>query len=198
MNSPLKKFFVALMFVAVMFNGCEAAEFTREHIGRMMTLTLQNPAAKFSTLPVDVETFRKNFNDFITNFIRGTSAGTDAFMMEKIFLIDGLKTYQRTEGSVFAKNFINKVAIVGLNVGSKCSVLNLFAAPLDDQNDAFFNVLILQAFVNGITPGIDATALLDEINKSPDESATYSGVKYSVTRDGDLNIVTAVAAQRRS
>ena len=196
MSLPLKKFFVALTFALIVTNFCEAAEFTREHVDRMMTLTLQNPAVKKSaTLPVDAETFRRNYNDFITNFIRGTSAGTDAFMMERIFLIDGLKIFTRDGSELFAKNFINKVAIVGLIDGGKCKVLNIFAAPLEDQNDALFNVLILQGFINGISPGLDATALLDEIKRSPVESATYNGVRYSVIRDGDLSIVTAVAAQ---
>ena len=192
----MKKFFIALTFALIVTNFCEAAEFTREQVDQMMTITAQNPAVKKSAkLPVDAETFRQNYNDFITNFIRGTNAGTDAFMMEKIFLIDGLKTFTRAEGKVFAKNFLNKVAIIGLSSGGKCKVLSIFAAPLEEQNDALFNVLILQGFVNGITPGLDATALLDEIKRSPVESAVYNGVRYSVTSDGDLSIVTAVAAQ---
>lgn len=196
MNSPLRKFFAALMLMLIVHGGCEAAEFTREQVDQMMTFTVQNPAVKKSaTLPVDAEAFRKNFNDFITDFISGTSAGTDAFMMKKIFLIEEIKAFKRAEGNVFAKNFLNKVAIVGLSNDGNCKVINFFAAPLEDKNDALFNALILQAFISGITPGVESTTLLDEIKRSPTESAVYNGVRYSVTGAGNLNVVTAIAAQ---
>lgn len=172
----------------------ECAEFTREQVARMISITVNNPVAKTSTLPFDIATFKKNYNDFMTNFIAGTSAGTDAFMMKKIFLIDDLKIADTDGGKIFAKNFLNKVVIVGLSdTKDKVKVLNIFATPFEDKNDALFNVLVLQAFVAGITPGFDATALLEEIHRSPNEYAIKNGVKYCVGREDDLNVLTAIA-----
>lgn len=193
----MKKFFVALTFMLILTGNhfAEATEFTREQVARMIAITVNNPAAKTSTLPFDTATFKQNYNDFMSNFIDGTSAGTDAFMMKKIFMLDDLKSAETDGGKIFAKNFLNKVVIIGLsNAKDKVTVLNIFAAPFEDKNDALFNVLVLQAFVAGITPGVDATALLEEINRSPTESAVHGGVKYSVNRQEGLNVVTAIAA----
>ncbi len=194
----MKKIFVALTFMLILTGShfAECAEFTREQVAQMISITVNNPAAKNSKFAFDTETFRKNYNNFIKNFIAATNAGTDAFMMKKIFMIDELKLHARDEGKIFAKNFLNKVAIVGLsNDYGKVKVLNIFIAPFEDKNDALFNVLVLQGFVAGITPGIDATALFEEIKRSPNETVIHNGVRYSVTTEDNLNVLTATPAQ---
>lgn len=200
----MRKFFVALtitLTVALtltLANFAEAAQFTQDQFEQMVTTTVQNPAAaskNTTTLPINVTTFQNNYNAFMTNFISQTNAtGEDATMMQKIFLITEPKIFTKDDETLFAQNFLNKSMIIGLsNNGSNFKVLTFFAVQSDEREDLMVNVLVLNAFVKGITPDYDSTALLDDIGKSSDATVVHNGVKYTVSKVGNLNVVTAVA-----
>ncbi len=193
----MKNFFLALITVALVATShVAAADLTAEQLDEIISRTAENSAAESgATLPVDAETFQKNFNAFVINFIRETDAGyTDASMMKRIFLLNDAKTFTRDGHQLFAKNFLNRALVVGLSDGGKCKVLNFFATHAENRDDALFNVLVLQAFVRGIAPEFDAMNMLAAAEKNPSATVIRDGVKYSVVTDGNTDIVTAVAA----
>lgn len=193
----MRKFFAAVMLALILStnNFSEAAQFTQEQLDQMISMTVQNPAAeKNSTLPVDFAAFQTNYNDFMNSFINETNAGTDAAMMRQIFLMNNLHVHDEGKNKIFIKNFSNRVMIIGLcKSGGKFKVMNFFSTHEEGRDDVLFDVLIMQAFVRGITPGFDATVLIDAANKNPNAPFIHKDVKYFLTSDGNLNIITAIA-----
>ena len=189
----MKKIFIALaiLFCLAGNNFVEAAEkFTDDQLKQMISTTMENPAAK--TLNLDVATFKKNFNDFMTNFIKETNAGEDAAKLEKVFLIGEPNTISKNGKTMFLKDFIETAAIFGsVDANGKFKVLNFFAINSEDKNEVLMRRLVLEAFVKGISPGFDATELLNKAKDNP--SVTVGGVKYSFSTVGDLHVVSAVA-----
>ena len=194
----MKKFLTALLiaFLVTANNFSEAAEFNGEQIKRMFSVTVQNPAvAQVKTLKLDAETFRKNFNDYIANFIREMNLGGDGVLMNRLLTIDAAAVTVKDDYCIFGKNFGGKVVIVGFGEKDKnLKVLNFFAAKINNRDDALFYSLMLDAFVKSISPDLDAKTLLDELDKNSDATLIRGGVKYSVTKDADTDIITAVAA----
>ena len=196
----MRKFFVMLT-VALMLtvtNFAEAAvQFKQEHFDQMIGATVQNPAAvqNISQLPVNATIFQGNYNSFMKSFIKDTKAtGDDLAMMEKIFLITEPKIFTKENEVLFAQNFSNKAMVIGLSKdGDKFNVLNFFAPKSDDKNDALFNALIISAFIKGIDSTYDINALFNEITNSPDATVIHNGIQYSISRLGDLEVMTAVS-----
>ncbi len=198
----MKNFFVALIVTLILsasnIAAAETALFTEEQFDKIVAHTVANPAAsEAATLNLDAATFQRNYNAFITNFIRETSAqGDDAAMMERIFLLNDAKTFENDSKQVFTKNFANRAVIIGFNeAGGNFKVLNFFATIAEDRDDALFNVLVLQGFLRGIDPTLNAGDLLNEAQKDPSKPVIRNGVKFSVATIENINIVTAVAAQ---
>jgi len=202
----MKNFFVALtvaLTVALILSAsniaaAETALFTEEQFDKIVAHTVANPAAsEAATLNLDAATFQRNYNAFITNFIRETDAqGDDAAMMERIFLLNDAKTFENDSKQVFTKNFANRAVIIGFNeAGGNFKVLNFFATIAEDRDDALFNVLVLQGFLRGIDPTLNAGDLLNEAQKDPSKPVIRNGVKFSVATIENINIITAVAAQ---
>ena len=191
----MKKIFIALMIALIVTSSSlvEAAEFTGEQFNQMFTITAKNPAVNQNkTLKFNDETFRKNFNAFMINFIKQTNAGDDAAMIEKFLLIDGTAASPKGDYFVFGKNFGGKVVIIGLSeIGKNFKVLNFFAAKIENRDDALFYTLILNGFVKSISPDLDADTLLNKLKKN--SVVIRGGVKFSVTKSGDIDIITATA-----
>ena len=192
----MKKFCVALTvaLIVAVSSFVEAATFTGEQIQQMLSITAQNPAVNQNKmLKLNAETFRKNFNVFMINFIRQTNAGDDAAMMQRVLLIDKTAVTAKNGCNIFGKNFFGKVMIVGFGeTGKNFKVLNFFAAKIENRDDALFYTLILNGFVKSISPELDAKTLLDKLKKN--SVVIRGGVKFSVTKSGDIDIITATAS----
>lgn len=189
----MKKFFTALIICLIICAGgkIEAAELTQEQFDQMFSITTQN-SSENKALTLDVPTFQKNFNDFMTTFIKESKAGDDKPTLEEIFLLREPLIVQTDAGNFLAKNFMNHVAIVGsVDPNGNLKTLNFFSAKPEDKNDMVVTVLIFQAFVQGISTQIHIQELLGELEKN--QSAVRNGVKFSVTEQGNMEIITAVA-----
>lgn len=199
----MKKFFLALLAATLIFangNAADAAapQITQEQFEQIVGRTVQSPAAaSAATLNLNAATFQKNFNAFMTNFIGETSAKPEeAAQMAQIFTLNDAKTFNNGEKEIFTKSFLNRAVVIGLSdIGGNFKVLNFFAAQAEDRDDALFDVLILQAFVRGITPDFNAIDLLNAAKNNPDGSVIHGGVKYSVVNVDNLNVVSATVAQ---
>lgn len=183
--------FIALLIITAQV---EAAQFTQEQFDEMISITAQKSAAENKILALDAATFQKNFNAFMTNFIKESNAGDDTPMLEEIFLIREPMIVQTDAGNFLAKNFMNHVAIVGsVEADGKLKALNFFSAPTENKNDMVITVLIFQAFTQGISPGLDVKALLGELEKNPSAPVIRNGIKFSTDNQGTMEIITAVA-----
>lgn len=189
----MKKFFVALTILLAVtgVNLSEAAQFTDEQRNQMVTLSVQPSAA---TLKVNVATFRQNFNNFMSDFIAKTNAGEETAKLQQIFLIDEKSIVTNGQNVLFAKSFANMVAVIGsVDENGNFKTLNLFGAPIDDKNDAMIHALVLNAFVKGISPDLDAQTILTESKDHPDTPIVKGDVKISFATAGDLDVVSVAA-----
>lgn len=189
----MKKFFVALtiLFAVTAANVSEAAQFTDEQRNQILSMTVQPSAA---ALAVDVGTFQKNFNDFMSGFIAQTNAGNDTAKMEQIFLIGEQNIVTNGQNVLFAKNFMNMVAIVGsLDESGHFKTLNLVGAAIDDKNEAMIRMLVLEAFVKGISPDLDAQTILTEAKEHSDAPVVKGNVKFSFVTLDNLDVISVTA-----
>ena len=192
----MKKFLMAMIVGLIICAGikAEAAVFDEEQFKNLLVITAENPAAAGDkALPFDAVTFQKNFNDYMTNFIKETNANDDeSAMMKELFFI-GDPPNSEGKPSFFGKNFVGKSAIIGLiDEKGNLKILNLFVAP-EDKNDSLAASLILQAFFRGILTEPEAESLLEELNKKPSAPIVKNGVKYSISKEENLSIITAIA-----
>lgn len=190
----MKKFLMTFIALLIITAQVEAAQFAQEQFDEMISITVQKSAAENKILALDAATFQKNFNAFMTNFIKESNAGDDTPMLEEIFLIREPMIVQTDAGNFLAKNFMNHVAIVGsVEADGKLKALNFFSAPTENKNDMVITVLIFQAFTQGISPGLDVKALLGELEKNPSAPVIRNGIKFSTDNQGTMEIITAVA-----
>ena len=190
----MKKFLMTFIALLIITAQVEAAQFAQEQFDEMISITVQKSAAENKILALDAATFQKNFNAFMTNFIKESNAGDDTPTLEEIFLLKEPLIVQTDAGNFLAKNFMNHVAIVGsVEADGKLKVLNFFSAPTENKNDMVITVLIFQAFTQGISPGLDVKALLGELEKNPSAPVIRNGIKFSTDNQGTMEIITAVA-----
>ena len=187
----MKKFFVALTILLCVTGNVNAAQFTAEQGEKMLSITLQSSAAP---LKLDVATFQKNFDAFITEFVKETNAGDDSEAFRQSFLIGKPRLGSVDGHTVFVKNFMDMAAILGtVDADGKIETINFFYPQISDQNDAMTYMLILESFAKGISPDLDAQALIDEANKNPDGTFVKGNVKFTFKTLDNLNMVSATA-----
>ena len=89
---------------------------------------------------------------------------------------------------------MDMAAILGtVDKDGKIETINFFYPQIADQNDAMTYMLILQSFAKGISPDLDAQALIDEANKNPDGMFVKGNVKFTFKTLDNLNMVSAAA-----
>lgn len=192
----MKKILTALIVGLIICAGVkvEAAQFTQEQFSEMLSVTAQKSAAESKALALDATTFQKNFNAFMTSFIKDSNAGDDTPTLEEIFLIREPLILQTDTGNFLAKDFLNRIAVVGsVEADGKLKTLNFFSTPAENKNEMVVTILVFQAFTQGISPDLDVKELLGELEKNPGAPVTRSGVKFSVSKQGNLEVITAVA-----
>lgn len=193
----MKKFFMSLLVGLIICAGIkvEAAEFTQEQFNKMLSISTQTLNAENKNLSLDAATFQKNFNDFITNFIKETDAkDNDAKNLEEIFLIKEPMIVQTDAGNFLAKNFMNRVAIVGLlDANGSLRNINFFTIQTQDKDEVMIPVLILEAFAKSISPDLSASALMEDFEKNKNAPIVKNGIKFSIATDENINFITSIA-----
>ena len=193
----MKKFLAAIIVGLIICAGIkvEAAEFTQEQFNKMLSISTQTLNAENKNLSLDAATFQKNFNDFMTNFIKETDAkDNDAKNLEEIFLIKEPMIVQTDAGNFLAKNFLNRIAIVGL-VDENGTLRNLiyFTTQTEDKNEAMVSVLVLEAFAKSISPDLSASTIMEDFEKNKNAPIVENGIKFSIATDENINFITAIA-----
>ncbi len=193
----MKKFLAAIIVGLIICAGIkvEAAEFTQEQFNKMLSISTQTLNAENKNLSLDAATFQKNFNDFMTNFIKETDAkDNDAKNLEEIFLIKEPMIVQTDAGNFLAKNFMNRVAIVGLlDANGSLRNINFFTIQTQDKDEVMVPVLILEAFAKSISPDLSASALMEDFEKNKNAPIVKNGIKFSIATDENINFITSIA-----
>jgi len=192
----MKKFLTALIVLIICAGvRVEAAEFTQEQFNKMLSISAQSLNSENKNLSFDAQTFQKNFNDFMTNFIKESNAkDDDAKNMEEIFLIKEPMIVQTDAGNFLARNFLNRIAIVGL-VDENGTLRNLiyFTTQTEDKNEAMVSVLVLEAFAKSISPDLSASTIMEDFEKNKNAPIVENGIKFSIATDENINFITAIA-----
>lgn len=193
----MKKFLAAIIIGLIICTGIkvEAAEFTQEQFNKMLSISTQTLNAENKNLSLDAATFQKNFNDFMTNFIKETDAkDNDAKNLEEIFLIKEPMIVQTDAGNFLAKNFMNRVAIVGLlDANGYLRNINFFTIQTQDKDEVMIPVLILEAFAKSISPDLSASTLMEDFEKNKNAPIVKNGIKFSIATDENINFITSIA-----
>ena len=192
----MKKFLTALILLIICAVGnVEAADFTQEQFNKMLAISAQSLNADNKNLSFDAATFQKNFNDFMTNFIKESNAkDDDAKNMEEVFLISEPMIVQTDAGNFLARNFLNRIAIVGLlDADGTLRNLNFFTTQTEDKDEAIISVLVLEAFAKSISPDLSAEILMNDFEKNQNAPIVENGIKFSIATDENINFITAIA-----
>ena len=191
-------FALLVMLIFYMSNPVEAVPFTRTQMDKIFLDAGQAPSTN-STLDLNVETFKGKFNGLITPILQQTMGSNDVSTMAHLFLIKDYKIFSKTDGDLFANIFADyRVALVGLSEsnGGNFKSLNLYYTTPEAKDESLFTVWFLTAFVKSITPDVDAQSLMGELTaENSSGTAIKSGVKYSISDEGNLNVLTAVKAE---
>ena len=191
----MRKFLMAALILLIMTVQVEAVPFTREQVDRIFLDVESN--ANTSTLKLNVETLKEQFNGQITPILQETMETEDVSAMAHLFLIKEYKVFSKPDGDIFANIFGDyRVALVGLSEpnGGNFKTLSLYYTTPEEKDDSIFTIWLLTAFVKSISPEVDVETLMNELTAENSSGIAIKGdIKFSIAEDGNLNFLTATA-----
>lgn len=190
----MRKVLIAAL-ILLMTAQVEAVPFTREQVDRIFLDVESN--ANTSTLKLNVETLKEQFNGQITPILQETMGTEDVSAMAHLFLIKEYKVFSKPDGDIFANIFGDyRVALVGLSEpnGGNFKTLSLYYTTPEEKDDSIFTIWLLTAFVKSISPEVDVETLMNELTAENSPGFVVKGdIKFSISEDGNLNFLTATA-----
>ena len=190
----MRKVLIAAL-ILLMTAQVEAVPFTREQVDRIFLDVESN--ANTSTLKLNVETLKEQFNGQIMPILQETMGTEDVSAMAHLFLIKEYKVFSKPDGDIFANIFGDyRVALVGLSEpnGGNFKTLSLYYTTPEEKDDSIFTIWLLTAFVKSISPEVDVETLMNELTAENSPGFVVKGdIKFSIAEDGNLNFLTATA-----
>lgn len=201
----MRKIFIALAVVAIFFawsNTVSAAVFTQEQVDKIVDYVEQNPAASpenTSTLNLTPAQLQEKFNAELKPVLDKTQFENDEerATMEKIFLIQDFQLFEEEVGKFYLNIFGDGVAILGMTGNNddnfklaSCAYINP-----ETQGEKVLSSLVLLSFVKAVAPEENPQNLLETLAAEQSGTLTRNGVKFSTVKDGNLILLSAVAAQ---
>lgn len=191
----MKKFLTALLVLLIMSAQVEAIPFSKDQLDRIF-IDVES-AQSNSTLNLNVETLKTNFNGLITPILQETMQTNDVSAMAHLFLIKDYKIFSKPDGDTFANIFGDyRVALVGLTEpnNGNFKILSLYYTTPEERDESLFTVWFITAFVKSFSPEIDPQSLMNELTAENSPGSTVkSGVKFSISSESNLNVLTATA-----
>ena len=183
----MKKFFTALIVLLMFTAQVEALPFSRTQLDKIFFDVGQ--VETNSTLPLDAETFKENFNGIITPILKETMSTDDVSAMAHLFLIKDYKIIGETFTNVFGDY---RVAVVGTCAADKnFKVLSLYYTTPEERDESIFTIWLLSAFVKSIAPEVNPQDLMNELTAENSSGSVVKGnVKFSIAEEGNLNALT--------
>lgn len=191
----MKKFLTILLVLLIMSAQVEAIPFSKDQLDRIF-IDVES-AQSNSTLNLNVETLKTNFNGLITPILQETMQTNDVSAMAHLFLIKDYKIFSKPDGDTFANIFGDyRVALVGLTEpnNGNFKILSLYYTTPEERDESLFTVWFITAFVKSFSPEIDPQSLMNELTAENSPGSTVkSGVKFSISSESNLNVLTATA-----
>ena len=186
----MKKIFATLIVLLTFAAQVEAAEFTRPQLDKIFFDAGQIQSS--ATLKLDAETFKKNFNERITQILKAATGNDDISAMEHLFLIKEEKIIGATFTRVFGDY---RTALVGsLAADGKFQALSFYYTTPENGDESIFTIWLMTAFVKTIAPDVNPQTLMNELTAENSSGTTEAGgVKFSVDAQENLNVLTAAA-----
>lgn len=151
-----------------------------------------------STLDLDVDTLKEEFNEFIEPILQETMSTDDVSAMEHLFLIKDYKVFSKPDGDIFANFFGEyRVALVGVSEpnGGNFKILSFYYTTPEEKDESIFTIWLITTFVKCVAPGVNAQDLMSELTAENSSGILIKdGIKFSIASEGNLNVLTAVAA----
>ncbi|MCR5834119.1 MAG: hypothetical protein K6G55_05675 [Selenomonadaceae bacterium] len=195
----MKLFIIALTFLISLTvnNFAQAVPFTRTQMDTIFVDVEQIKSD--NTFDFNVDSFKEAFNARITPILQNITGTDDISAMEHLFFIYDYKVFEKPDGDLFANIFPDsRIALVGMLEpnGGNFKNLNLYYTTPEEKDESLFTVWLLTAFIQTLTPDVIPQALMTELTaeNSLGESVK-DGVKYKISSQGNLNVLTATIAQ---
>lgn len=201
----MKKIFMALALVTIFFawsNNVSAAPFTQEQVDKIMNYVDQNPAASpenTSVLKLTPAQLKEKFNAELKHVLDKTKFENDEerATMEKVFLIQDFQIFEEEGGKFYLNIFGDGVAVLGMTGNNddnfklaSCAYINP-----ETQGEKVLSSLVLLSFVKAVAPEENPQNLLETLAAEQSGTLTRNGIKFSAVKDGNLILLSAVAAQ---
>lgn len=192
----IKKFFTALTVALILTcSNVEAAEFTQAQLDKIFLNVGQVESS--TTFNLNAETLKEKFNGIITPILKDATGSDDVSAMAHLFLIKDYKVFEGADGNTFANIFGDyRVALVGAGAtdGNFKSLTLCYTTP-ENSDEAIFTIWLLTAFVKSIAPEVNPQTLMNDLTaENSSGSVVAGGVKFSITEDDNLNVLTATIA----
>lgn len=201
----MRAIFMALAVVAIFFawsNNVSAAVFTQEQVDKIMNYVEQNPAASpenTSALNLTPAQLQEKFNAELKPVLDKTQFENDEerTTMEKVFLIQDFQIFEEENGKFYLNIFGDGVAILGMtgNNDDRFKLASCAYINPESQGEKVLSSLVLFSFVKSVAPEENPQKLLETLAAEQSGSLTRNGIKFSVIKDGNLILLSAVAAQ---
>ena len=186
----MKKFLTALTIFLMMSAQVEAIPFSKDQMDRIF-IDIES-AEENSTLALNVETLTEKFNGLITPILQETMGTEDVSEMAHLFLIKDYKIIGDTFANIFGDY---RVALVGACAADgNFKKLNLCYTTPEEKSESIFTIWLLTAFVKSLAPEVNVEGLMNELTAENSSGTAIKGkIKFSITSDGNLNVLTATA-----
>lgn len=190
----MKKFFAALIVLLIFTAQVEATEFTQAQLDKIFLNAGQVESS--ATFNLNSDTLKEKFNGIVTPILQEATGSDDVSAMAHLFLIKDYKIFSGADGDTFANIFGDyRIALVGTCAADgNFKSLNLCYTTPENGDESIFTIWLLTAFVKSIAPDANPQKLMNELTaENSSGNAAIGNVRFSITEDGNLNVLTAVA-----
>lgn len=190
---------VIVLVLTAQIREVSAVAFTHEQLDKIVDYLSQNPATtpeNTATLKLDAAQLKDSFNAALEPILSKAQFESDEEreIMEKLFYIKEFQIFESDEGNLYMNVFGDSVAIFGVTGtdNSRFKLLSCAYTMPETQNDNTLSSLVLASFVQSLLPTTDVETFLRELSSEQSGNVNRDGVKFSLGRDGNLILLSAV------
>lgn len=147
------------------------------------------------TLKFNVESLQENFNAQINSILDAAASQLDEEtlpLLQQLLLIDEYQIHSADEMEFFFNIFGDTIGLFGIKKRDEnFKILRLCFTVPDNSREAKTLDFVFWAFAKIFLPDVDSVEFIKALQSN--KSVTRGGVIFSLTKNGNLNTVTAVA-----
>lgn len=147
------------------------------------------------TLKFNVESLQENFNAQINSIFDAAASQLDEEtlpLLQQLLLIDEYQIHSADDMEFFFNIFGDTIGLFGIKKRDEnFKILRLCFTVPDNSREAKTLDFVFWAFAKIFLPDVDSVEFIKALQSN--KSVTRGGVIFSLTKNGNLNTVTAVA-----